>query len=147
MTTDAKTPMPRCPFCGSKLVDDGDSVAPRTHCEGSREVCPLARVGVGLPTNLIRLSPAPPADRPEFWNDGDLLNALALGGQERYSRVADAMISLQRCILSLESRLGAYKESLEWALQYGQWEEALDGNPLMKMAYDKAQSLKEKSPL
>ncbi len=33
------------------------------------------------------------------------------------------------------------RESLDWAMKYGDWAEACDGNPLMKMAYDEARAL------
>lgn len=36
-------------------------------------------------------------------------------------------------------------ETLEWAMQYGDWAEACDGNPIMKIAYDRAQAVLNKS--
>lgn len=36
-------------------------------------------------------------------------------------------------------------EALEWAMQYGDWAEACDGNPIMKIAYDRAQAVLNKS--
>ena len=36
-------------------------------------------------------------------------------------------------------------EALDWAMRYGDWAEACDGNPIMKIAYARAQAVLNKS--
>ncbi len=48
--------------------------------------------------------------------------------KEEFNAVIDLALSAKRM-----------RDSLEWSMQYGDWGEACDGNPLMKMEYDKAQ--------
>lgn len=37
-----------------------------------------------------------------------------------------------------EKMIAALQRSLRWALDYGSWYDVIDGNPLMKSAYDRA---------